>query len=312
LNPEITIIIPTYNRSEKIIYTLESLIAQTFRNWECIIIDDNSNLSEFEKLKDFIQIDKRIILIKKPPGKIKGPSSSRNLGLEIAKGKYIQFFDDDDEMYSSMLEEKLKKIKFSNFDVVVSSLDIYEVEKNKIQVTNKIFSDDIIKDYVLGNISWYVSGPIWKKGFLKERFDEEIQTLDDWDFNLRNLYNHPKIGFIEHSLQKYNRYGVDNSLSTRKEFNGFDQSKSVFCTYKKHFIFLKKNEMLTSKISNSLISRMVFLLRKSLVAKNKISSKIFKFLISQWKRFNLFKLLKIIIGYSVFLIFNRGYRFINY
>lgn len=311
MNPKISVIIPTYNRPDKLENTLKSLFNQTFENWECIIIDDNSEKELFESSKRIIRKDKRLHLIKKPLTKLKGPSASRNFGLTFAKGEYIQFFDDDDEMYSNMLEEKFKKIKCSNFDVVVSPLDIFDVEETKIIAANRVFSNNLLKDYILGNISWYVSGPLWKKDFLKERFDEEIQTLDDWDFNLRNLYNNPKVVFIENSLQRYNRYGIEKTLSTKRYSGGMDQSRSVFLVYKKHFNKLLNEKMLTLELKDCLLVRIVFLLRQCLIRNNKNSRDIFNFLVLK-SHSNKIKLLKICIGFYSYKIFNMGYRFVKY
>ena len=312
MNPKISVIIPTFNRPVKLEKTLIGLINQTFENWECIIVDDNSKQIFFERLKEFTAKDKRITLIKKPFINIMGPSASRNLGLELAKGDYIQFFDDDDEMYPNMLQNKLKKIEANDLDVVVSYIDIVSVKENKIISQNKIFSNRVIEDYILGNISWYVSGPLWKKSFLREKFDEKIQTLDDWDFNIRNLYNYPKVDFIENSLQTYNRYGVEKTLSTKRVSEGVDQSTSVFLVYKKHYCKLLEKKMLTSELKNCLIGRIVFLLRQNLVRKNNTSVEVLKFLIGKNRELNKVKLLKILLGYYCFKFFNKGYRLLNY
>lgn len=307
----ISVIIPTFNRSVLLQKTVRSLIDQSFSNWECIIIDDGSNNEELLKNKEIVANDLRLHFHKRE-AEIQGPSSCRNEGLVRANGKYIQFFDDDDVMYPEMLQKKLSKIEKCNADIVVAPMDFFEVSSQKITHQNNILSEDVIESYVLGKISWYVSGPLWKKEFLTEHFDEKIQTLDDWDFNLRNLYNKPKMGFIEYPLQKYNRYGREKTLSTKKISEGTDQSRSVFLVYKKHYNILADKNILTAELTNCLIARIVFILRQSLVRKNKISGDIFDFLMDKKKDLNKTKLLKIIVGFYSFKFFKKGYRFLKY
>ena len=82
--PYFSIIIPTFNREDVIIVTLQSIKCQTFESWECIIIDDGSTDNSVKKISDFIKDDSRFIL-KERDSLPKGPTKCRNIGLSFAK-----------------------------------------------------------------------------------------------------------------------------------------------------------------------------------------------------------------------------------
>ena len=110
----ISIIIPTFNRAHIIGSTLESIINQSFTNWECIVVDDLSSDSTENVVFKYSSLDARIQFHKRPIYKEKGPSSCRNFGFEISKGDFIYFFDSDDILKSNALETlALAKLKIT-------------------------------------------------------------------------------------------------------------------------------------------------------------------------------------------------------
>ncbi len=104
MNSLVSIIIPTYNRSSLLGATLESVIGQTYSNWECLVIDDGSNDYSTELIQFYCEREPRIIYYKRPVGFPKGPAGCRNYGLTLSKGELIQWLDDDD----LLSPEKLK------------------------------------------------------------------------------------------------------------------------------------------------------------------------------------------------------------
>lgn len=307
----VSIIIPSFERKELLTNCLKSLLEQTFMDWECIIICENTSENYFGFVEKLTQHDERFKVTRKHKNAKLGPSASRNIGIKLSQAKYIQFFDDDDEMYPNMLNDKVRKIQHLDHDVVVSAMDIFSVENRTILYCNLVYSKSIINDYILGNISWYVSGPLWKKSFIKEYFDLKVQTLDDWDFNLRNLYHSPKVCFLNQSLQRYNRFGRNCTLSTKEFSMGMDQTQSIFRVYRKHYKILILKNRLTDDLRDCLLKRMILLLRKSLLRKKPLSKEIFMFLIKESKVSKI-KIKYVIIGYYSYRLLNRGYRFINY
>ena len=120
---KISIVMPTYNRAHLIRETLESVLNQTFKSWECIIVDDQSTDNTNEVVKPFLK-DKRFIYTTKPYGYLKGANASRNYGLEISTGNYIYWFDSDDiihpQTFETCISEFLNRsIDFCKFERTV-------------------------------------------------------------------------------------------------------------------------------------------------------------------------------------------------
>lgn len=312
MNVTVSIIIPTYLRFSLLTKTLESILNQSYLDWQCIIIDDGSDRDTINKTLEFIKNEPRFVFLKRSIDSKKGPSTCRNEGLKKANGKYVQFFDDDDFMYPNLLQEKVDYIEEKAFDVLVTPLDFFSVKENKVISKNKVVSNNILKSYVLGEVSWYVSGPLWRREFLSEIFDESVQALDDWDFNLRNIYKHPNIGYLEKSFQRYNIYGLGNTLSTLAQLGNERQIKSVYYVYKKHFLLLKELKLLDAKLYSRFYVLLVPILRDSLIHKQNVSKEIFRFLILNIKMDIFLKFIKIFIGYFSYRIFNRGYNLVKY
>ena len=104
MSPTVSIIMATYNRAQYIVESIKSIQAQTFENWECLIIDDGGTDNTGEVLEPILQEDKRFSYLKRTDKNEKGLPGSRNYGLDIAKGDYIIFFDDDDIAHPQNLE----------------------------------------------------------------------------------------------------------------------------------------------------------------------------------------------------------------
>lgn len=108
MNNLISVIIPTFNRASLIGETLDSVLSQTYNNWECIIVDDGSTDGTKEAIEVYSTNDKRFKYFQRPTDRKKGASPCRNYGLEMAKGDYIQFLDSDDLLENNKFEEQIK------------------------------------------------------------------------------------------------------------------------------------------------------------------------------------------------------------
>ena len=102
--PQVSIIMATYNRAHLIEETLDSILNQSFINWECLIIDDGSTDNTTEVLRPYLLKDLRLRYSERTKDHKKGLSGCRNQGLELAKGDYIIFFDDDDMVHPDNLK----------------------------------------------------------------------------------------------------------------------------------------------------------------------------------------------------------------
>src|SRR5690606_10638879 len=115
----VSIIIPTYNRAHLISETLDSVLAQTYTNWECIVVDDGSSDNTDELLRTYCDKDDRFKYFHRPDTHRPGGNGARNYGLDNAKGDYITFLDSDDYIAHYAIEDKLKYAN-SIFDCVIT------------------------------------------------------------------------------------------------------------------------------------------------------------------------------------------------
>ena len=102
--PTVSIIMATYNRSQYIMESIKTIQNQTFKNYECLIIDDGSTDDTHEILHPLLETDTRFKYYRRTSKYSKGLPGSRNYGLDLAKGDYIIFFDDDDIAHPQNLE----------------------------------------------------------------------------------------------------------------------------------------------------------------------------------------------------------------
>jgi len=119
--PLISIIIPTYNAEKYFLCTIQSVLNQTYQNWEMIIVDDCSSDNTFELALKFTTTDSRIKVFKLE--KNSGPAIARNMAIESAQGRYIAFLDSDDLWLPEKLE---KQIKFMQEMDIAFSFTAYE------------------------------------------------------------------------------------------------------------------------------------------------------------------------------------------
>lgn len=308
----VSIIIPTYNRAHLIGETLDSILAQTYTNWECLIVDDGSTDNTAQVLQTYLK-DTRFKYHKRPSNKTKGPNSCRNFGFKLTKGDFIKWFDSDDVMYDNLLEKQLLSIT-ANSDCSVCKIVHYNFKESKVLSENNIFSSNSIEDYLIGKLAFYVSGPLWRRQFLKKQdklFDESISNLDDWDFNLRMLYSKPNIVFVNEVLIQYRVH--NNSLSHEINKLNIAEIDSEFFAREKHINLLEVNKLVDSLIlKRFIIERYKFLLREALVNKNKLKFYLLKkTLQKQLQVYDVNGFSKTIVGFSFYAILNKGYKFLK-
>jgi glycosyltransferase involved in cell wall biosynthesis len=305
--PLISIIIPTYNRANLIEETLNSIIAQTYKNWECIIVDDDSSDNTEEVVAVFVNKDSRFSFHKKPKRSLKGPGFSRNYGFSLSRGEFIYWFDSDDILLNDSLEKRMSRFQ-DNVDVVIGKSEFFDSISKEILFRNTIVTNDLIYDYFIGKVTFYVSGPLWRKTFLLKYqlfFDEKISYLDDWDFNLRAIYKKPNIVILDEVMFLYRSHAY--SLSKQVNFFNIQELISECYARNKHYSLLKKNKMLDDRIRAFTLNRFRRILLDILI-NNKEGSFFFYF--------NLLKLnlqsmriknaVKITLGFAAYKVLKRG------
>ena len=311
-NNLVSIIIPTYNRAHLIGETLDSVLAQTYTHWECIVVDDGSTDTTDRVVEQYVKKDRRFQYHHRPKDRKKGPCACRNYGFEFSKGEFIKWFDSDDIMYSELLEKQVGTFEEA-IDCSVCKVAYYDFEKNETLKENSINSNQLIEDYLVGRVTLYVSGPLWRKRFLnnrKELFDENLFNLDDWDFNLRMLYKNPNIAFIDKPLIKYRVH--ENSLSKEIGKLNFDEIQSEIRAREKHIAILKNNQLVNPTILIMYIkARYQYFLREALIRKDEYKWHYLKGLLKyQIQLLDIMGIMKSVFGFMIYSVFNKGYKYL--
>ncbi|OAZ05411.1 glycosyltransferase family 2 protein [Flavobacterium succinicans] len=312
MTPLISIIIPTYNRAHLIGETLNSVLEQTYTNWECIIVDDGSMDTTDEVVGNYVKKDSRFQYHYRPKDRKKGPNSCRNYGFVLSKGEFIKWFDSDDVMHSTLLEQQIASFEEA-IDCSVCKVAHYDFENKITLKENTIYSNQLIEDYLVGRITFYVSGPLWRKSFLNnqnELFDDNLSNLDDWDFNLRMLYCESKIAFIDIPLIKY-RIHKDSLSKEIGKFN-FDEIQSEIKAREKHIRILCNNQLVNPTILIMYIkARYQYFLREALVRKDEYKWHYLKGLLKyQMQLLDITGIMKTFFGFILYSLFNKGYKFL--
>lgn len=189
--PHVSVVIPTYNGTQYLLFAITSVIQQTYTNIEIIIIDDGSTDNPYEVVKPY-QSNHSIHYFRQ---KNQGPAAARNLGVAKATGSYVAFLDADDLWDKRKLELQVAAIKDSNADIVLSSLIRFEgspVESNCYGLTEPppyntavayVESIVTIEDRIMAN---FCTALLPRKALLDVGcYDTSLTTAEDWDLWLR-------------------------------------------------------------------------------------------------------------------------------
>lgn len=198
MEPLVSIITPSYNSKDFIRETIESVLNQTYKNWEMLIVDDCSTDSSPEIIKKYIQKDSRIKYFKNE--KNSGPAVSRNLGLDNSRGKYIAFLDSDDIWIDKKLQLQIEYIQKNEVDLIHSNYKF--CDKNGVAI--KEIKNDIKLNYkkILKSNQIKTSFLVLNKDILKDiRFKN--MKHEDFAFFLDFLRNGNECFCIQEPLGKY-------------------------------------------------------------------------------------------------------------
>jgi glycosyltransferase involved in cell wall biosynthesis len=230
--PLVSVIIPTYNRSQYVLRAINFCLKQTHKNIEIIVIDDCSKDNTEELINELH--DKRIIYIKNKKN-LKAPAS-RNKGMEIAKGDYIQFLDDDDIIFPKKIEEQIKKFnssKIRNLGVVTCDLEVDRYDVRKKQVVKNRKKGFIYKDLLMKYCVFGIHSMLIKKEALKGiKFDTKFVANQEYDFMIQIAKNNA-FDFVPKVLGSV----LDSTNHITKSFkNKIIATWQIFTKYHKEYL----------------------------------------------------------------------------
>ena len=220
--PLVSIIIPAYNREHLIGETLDSVLIQTYTNWECIVVDDGSNDNTEEIIKSYSEKDNRFQFYHGPTTGKKGASACRNYGLDKSKGELIQFLDSDDLLAKNKLEEQVKLYKPGDLSLITckwggfdESSDLSKRFKYKYNAyRNFKKSKVLLKTFGYYNEFFPLHVYLTPKALIEKsgNWNEDLTNNDDAEFFARVIMNASKIIFSS-DASVYYRYSSTDKLS---------------------------------------------------------------------------------------------------
>jgi glycosyltransferase involved in cell wall biosynthesis len=303
----ISIIIPTYNRSDLIQETLLSIEAQTYTNWECIIVDDGSSPDTIKLIKILIKNKNGFNFYERPKEITKGPSACRNYGFKFAKGNYIQFFDSDDVMHPNHLNLKMEAIKGN--DLVVCNLKEFSGSFNGFDFYGSseliVKPKNVFEAFVTGEFPMMMVAPLWKKQVLEKYMPirEDLHILEDHELYARALFETKQLAIVNEDLVYYR---VGSSSSTNNFYNNVDYGLESYFKAKHTVLNLSDSQ----RIKLAILKMTLGFFRQALAERNfKAANKCLSFVIREHLTYNFnlkLKYARIQLFYTIFKITKRG------
>ncbi|CAN5385702.1 hypothetical protein BH09BAC1_BH09BAC1_17480 [soil metagenome] len=193
--PLISVVIPTYNFGHLISYTLDSVLAQTYQKWECIIVDDGSLDNTEVVVTAYTQADKRFTYYKQPNS---GPGKARNKGIALAKGSFLQLLDADDLLEPLKLEYQVGVLmENTKIDVLYGPTLAFQTTKLNQDEIGELTEDSVIRPTISGRgnpvietflkTTFFPSAGLIRKSLVLEigMLNVALIQAEDWDLFLR-------------------------------------------------------------------------------------------------------------------------------
>ncbi len=219
-----SIIIPAYNRGHCLKRCLDSVVSQTYKNFEVIIVDDGSVDNTHEVLNLFQSLlPMKILRNEKPSG---GAWLPRKQGIEISSGEYLAFLDSDDWWYPNKLKAVNEKLNEDSYDVIYHNMHAYDDEKNlkvKRTMRSRKLHSPVFIDLMTNHNTLITSSVVISKAsyFKTEGFREG--PLEDWDLWLRLAEVTDKFYFLSKVLGAYWEGGGNTTQVSEVEIKRLEQ-----------------------------------------------------------------------------------------
>ena len=253
--PLVSIVMPTYRNDKSLKESINSIINQTYKNIELVIVDDNGKKEWNNKVESIINIFKDKIYINLIVNEInQGSAKTRNIGIDAAKGEYITFLDDDDIYLPKKVEMQLRFMQSDSSKMNIMDLNIYDDNGKLIR---KRRHDYLLEDedYLKLHLMHHLTGTdtlMFKKNYLLEigKFDE-IDMGDEFYLVLKAIINKGKISYLPecHTKAYAHVSGVGITAGSQKE----DGENLLFDKKKEYFKLLNKNDVAFIKMRHYLV-----------------------------------------------------------
>ena len=290
----ISVIVPVYNVEKYLGECIESILSQTYENFELILVDDGSPDNSGKICDEYAEKDNRIRVIHKENG---GVSSARNTGLDNAKGEYITFVDSDDIIDKQYLELMYKRIVEVDSDMCFCHFDRFdanEYEKHQEKIPKYLAVDFNDKEFIDFASAFFdlknnVFGSIWRtiyksSSIEKIRFNSKIRISEDLVFAMNAICNSKSICSIPNVLYHYR----SNSNSAGKTYKKNFLTSQIELKKELELIFVRFDKKKCNKISQTYFCLLCYYLFSNEV-KHRKSSEGYKQRIKEIKESELYK-----------------------
>ena len=255
-SPFFTVIIPTYNRVDKLPVCLDSALSQTFTNFEIVIIDDGSTDNTDKMILENYNDSRIYYFWQKGSG---SPANPRNQGIRKARGVWVSFLDSDDLWYPEKLESVYEKIQSQlETDVICHNERMCDQVNQKFhKISHVRVANDMYKSMLLEGNCLSPSATTIRRSFLTEKglfFNEspDFAIVEDYDMWLRLAKNGAVITFIDKTLGDYVVDGGNMIGDWQRYITNLEK------LYEHHAFVVQDFEPETDKIYNQLIAKIHF------------------------------------------------------
>lgn len=242
--PTVSVIIPVYNGAKFLSRSIESVINQTFKNWELIIVDDGSTDNSKEIILGYVNKDNRITYYWEPNSGT--PARPKNTAFQYVKGQYVAYLDQDDEWLPEKLEKQLAVFaKYPNEKIGLVGCSAHSVNEEGFSKAVPPNSKTDVKLFELLNYNYIFSNSsvLLLSAVVRDIGDrdesKEMGYTEDWDMWVRVLAGGYTVRIIEEPLFKYVTHADNMSRATTK----LKQAEMLVSFYRKHKELYSKNNV---------------------------------------------------------------------
>ena len=320
---KVSIIMPSFNKAKYISEAINSVISQTYTNWELIIVDDYSNDDSQELINSFASKFDNIKTHFNPENK--GANYCRNFGIENAKGSYIVFLDADDLLAIHCIEDRMNVMNKNNtLDFCVFTMGVFNKKIGDSDLEWKPTSKSPLTDFLFHQLPWAIPQPIWKTDFIRsiDGFNQDFVRMQDVELHTRAL-------LIENVLYKqivakpdcYYRIDEDRKIFNAFNFISLRIDSTILYVQRFKFLPMKQRKYLIGTIYETFL-QLVYVLKKQQITKVEfeiLKKKLFNqsinltkiqkilFNCSQLYNFNLFRLMGVNRIFKYLILFNTSF-----
>lgn len=256
---KVSIIVPVYNSESTLSRCVDSIINQTYKDIEILLVDDGSKDSSFKICQEFSKKDTRVIAYSKPNG---GSASARNYGLELATGEFIQFVDSDDYIASDMTEKMLVRLQKESTDIVICGVNVISLKREKkISFGDYYCKDkteflDVLINHYKDAIVNSCCNKLYKKNKIFEKMPENRAIGEDYLFNLNYIANATSISLVDEALYFYDC--TNESVTRGKYKNKSEHIEEMYVNSFEIFNKLYSSDELNSVVAQLFIKDLLY------------------------------------------------------